>query len=118
MLDWWHVAVRFEHALQAAGGLGAGTADASLAHDAARALELAKWCLWHGGWTGCRRRLAGLRRWTKRKPLRGAAGMDRVRRRIGELLGYLERNQDALWCPMPPNAGVASRSRPRSWKAR
>ena len=29
VLDWWHAAVRFEHALQAARGLGAGTADAS-----------------------------------------------------------------------------------------
>ena len=27
VLDWWHAAVRFEHALQAARGLGAGTAD-------------------------------------------------------------------------------------------
>ena len=58
VLDWWHAAVRFEHALQAARGLGAGTADASLAHDAVRSLERAKWCLWHGRWTGCRRKLA------------------------------------------------------------
>jgi hypothetical protein len=48
VLDWWHAAVRFEHALQAARGLGAGTADASLAHDATASLERAKWCLWHG----------------------------------------------------------------------
>src|SRR3954463_9032215 len=34
VLDWWHAAARFEHALQAARGLGAGTADASRAHDA------------------------------------------------------------------------------------
>ena len=31
VLDWWHAAVRFEHALQAARGLGAGTANARLA---------------------------------------------------------------------------------------
>src|SRR4051794_30519909 len=43
VLDWWHAAVRFEHALQAARGLGAGTADASLAHDAVRTLDRAKW---------------------------------------------------------------------------
>src|SRR5215207_5826934 len=42
VLDWWHAAVRFEHVLQAARGLGAGTADASLAHDAVRTLERAK----------------------------------------------------------------------------
>jgi len=40
VLDWWHAAVRFEHALQAARGLGA--ADASLAYDAVRTLERAK----------------------------------------------------------------------------
>src|SRR4051812_9613349 len=39
VLDWWHAAVRFEHARQAARGLGASTADASLAHDAVRTLD-------------------------------------------------------------------------------
>ena len=88
--------MRFEHALQAARGLGAGTADASLARDAAHALDRAKWCLWHGRWKGCRRKLADLCRRTKRGHVRDAAGMDRVRRHVTELLGYLERNQAAL----------------------
>src|SRR4051794_32559934 len=70
VLDWWHAAVRFEHALQAARGLGAGTADTSLAHSAVRTLDRAKWCLWHGRWTGCRGKLAALCRWTKRRPIR------------------------------------------------
>src|SRR4051794_13201647 len=43
VLDWWHAALRFEHALQAARGLG--VADASRAHDAVRPLDRAKWCL-------------------------------------------------------------------------
>jgi hypothetical protein len=96
VLDWWHAAVRFEHALQAARGLGVGTADACLAHDAVRTLERAKWCLWHGRWTGCRRKLARLCRWMKRKHGRDVAGLDRVQQRVGDLLGYLERNRDAL----------------------
>jgi len=96
VLDWWHAAVRFEHALQAARGLGAGTADASLAHDAVRTLDRAKWCLWHGRWTGCRGKLSALCRWMKCKPVRDVAGLDRVQRRVGDLLGYLERNQAAL----------------------
>src|SRR4051794_29187969 len=96
VLDWWHAAVRFEHALQAARGLGAGPADASLTHDAVRDLERAKWCLWHGRWAGCRRKLASLRRWTRRKHVRDVAGMNRVLRRVGDLLDYLERNQGAL----------------------
>ena len=96
VLDWWHVAIRFEHALQTARGLGAGAAGADLADEAVRNLERAKWRLWHGRWTGCRRKLAGLYRWTKRKPLREVAGIDRLQRHICELLGYLERNEDML----------------------
>jgi hypothetical protein len=96
LLDWWHVAIRFEHALQTARGLGAGAANADLADEAVGNLGRAKWRLWHGRWTGCRRKLAGLYRWTKRKPLREVAGIDRLQRHICELLGYLERNQDML----------------------
>jgi hypothetical protein len=94
VLDWWHVAIRFEHALQTARGLGA--ADAKLADEAARGLEHAKWRLWHGRWIGGRRKLAGLYRWTKRKHVREITGIDRLRRHISDLLGYLERNQDML----------------------
>ena len=96
VLDWWHVAVRFEHALQAARGLGAGTAAPRLADGAVRGLERAKWRLWHGRWAGCRRRLTDLRLWTTRKHVRDLAGVARLRRHLGDLLGYLERNQAAL----------------------
>ena len=60
------------------------------------ALERAKWRLWHGRWIGCRRKLAALYRWTKRKHIRGIVGIDRLQRHICELLGYLERNEDML----------------------
>jgi hypothetical protein len=66
------------------------------ADDAVRKLERAKWRLWRGRWTGCRRNRAGLHRWTKRKPLREVAGIDRLQRHICELLSYLERNEDML----------------------
>jgi hypothetical protein len=88
--------MRFEHALQAARGLGAGTADTSLAHAAVRTLERAKWCLWHGRWPVCRRKLAALRRWTRRRPIRAVAGIGRLQRHVRDLLGYLERNRGAL----------------------
>jgi hypothetical protein len=91
-----HVSIRFEHALQTARGLGAGAADADLADDAVRNLECAKWRLWHGRWVGCQRLLAGQHRWTKRKHFRDVAGIDRLKRHIRELLGYLERNKDML----------------------
>jgi hypothetical protein len=94
VLDWWPAAVRFEHALQAACGLGA--ADAHLAAEAVRGLERAKWRLWHGRWPGCRRKLAALCRWVGRTSIRGMAGIGRLEHHVGELLAYLERNQGAL----------------------
>jgi hypothetical protein len=42
VLDWWHAAVRFEHALQAARGLGAGAANTHLADEAVRGGRMAK----------------------------------------------------------------------------
>jgi hypothetical protein len=94
VLDWWHAAVRFEHALQAARGLGA--ADAHLAAEAVRGLERAKWRLWHGRWPGCRRKLAALCRWARRTSIHGMAGIGRLEHHVSELLAYLERNQGAL----------------------
>jgi hypothetical protein len=94
VLDWWHAAVRFEHALQAARGLGA--ADAHVAAEAVRGLDRAKWRLWHGRWPGCRRKLAALRRWARRTSIRGMIGIGRLEHHLGELLAYLERNQGAL----------------------
>jgi hypothetical protein len=94
VLDWWHAAIRFEHALQAARGLAA--ADEHLAAEAVRGLERAKWRLWHGRWPGCRRKLAALCRWARRTSMSGVAGIGRLEHHAKELLGYLERNQGAL----------------------
>ncbi len=91
VLDWWHAAVRFEHALQVARGL-----EAPLARRAVRDLDRAKWRLWHGRWAGCRDTLAALLRWTERRPVGEAAGADRLQRHVTDLVGYLERNQGAL----------------------
>jgi hypothetical protein len=113
VLDWWHVAVRFEHALQAARGLGTGALGTDLANEAVDELDRAKWRLWHGrgwprfrrrsrwnsqtrGWPGCRRKLMALLRWTQRKPMCGMVDIGRFQRHIRELLGYFERNEDAL----------------------
>ena len=91
VLDCWHAAVRFEHALQAARGL-----DASLVHCAVRDLERAKWRLWHGRWARCRDMLTALLRWTRRRQMREVAGIDRLQRHVTSLASYLERNQGAL----------------------
>ena len=77
-------------------GKGTGTAEASLAERAVRALERAKWRLWHGRWPGCRRTLAALCRWAARRSVRDIAGTDKLRRLAADLLEYLERNEAAL----------------------
>ena len=87
VLDWWHAAVRLEHALLADRGL-----EAPLARRAGRDLERAKWRLWHGRRAGRRDRLAAL----LRRTVRGAAGIDCLRRHLTGLLGHIERNQAAL----------------------
>ncbi len=94
VLDWWHAAVRFEHALQAARGIGA--ADVHLAAEAVQGLKRAKWRLWHGRWPGCRRKLAALCRWARRTSTHGIAGIGRLEHHVSDLLAYLERNQGAL----------------------
>ncbi len=86
--------MRFEHALQAARGLG--VIDATLAVEVVRGLEQAKWRLWHGRRPGCRRKLAALCRWAQRSYLQDVAGIGRLEHYVGELLAYLDRNQGAL----------------------
>jgi hypothetical protein len=52
--------------------------------------------LWHGRWSGCRRRLAALCRWAERKTVRDVVGTDKLRQHVADLLGYLARNAAAL----------------------
>jgi hypothetical protein len=112
VLDWWHAAVRFEHASQTARGL-----EAPLARRAERDLERAKWRLWHGRRAGCRDRLAALLRWT---------GAGRCARRPGSTASggtspacwATSSATRERWCPTPPGVGAGSRSRPPSWRAR
>ena len=63
VLDWWRIAMRFEHALQAARGLGANTPAGHLRGYAVRDLEGAKWLLWHGRSSSCLERLTKLAGW-------------------------------------------------------
>lgn len=96
VLDRSHIAMRFEHALQTATGLGAGTPDAYLSSRKRHDIERAKWRLWHGRWKGCLIKLAGIRRWTEAKSVRQIAGVEVLRRHLDDLLAYLEANQPGL----------------------
>ena len=96
VLDWFHIAMRFEHALQAARGLGAGTFSDYLQGHPIRELERAKWRLWHGRSSACLGRLARLTHWFDASHVRDVKGAPAIRRHINDLIEYLYANQLAL----------------------
>jgi hypothetical protein len=96
VLDWFHIAMRFEHALQTATGLGAGTVDALVGMTAHRDIEHAKWRLWHGRWKGCLIKLAGILRWTEAARFRDIEGIRPLRQHLHDLTAYLEANRSGL----------------------
>jgi hypothetical protein len=113
VLDWWHAAMRFEHALQAARGL----ADTHLSNEAVRGLERAKWRLWHGRWTGCRRKLeaspAGRSASTSATSPASAVFSDTS----ANFLATLDATK-TRWCTTLPDGGGVSRSPRRSSRVR
>ena len=96
VLDWWHIAMRFEHALQAARGLGANTPAGHLRSYAVRDLEGAKWLLWHGRSSSCLERLAKLAGWFGAPHVRDTRGALTSEKYIRDLIQYLQANRCAL----------------------
>ena len=96
VLDWFHIAMRFEHALQAARGLGAGTSSDDLRGHPIRELENSKWKLWHGRSSACLGRLAHLMHWLDAAHVRDVRGAAAVQRYINNLIEYLYANHLAL----------------------
>ncbi len=96
VLDWFHIAMRFEHVLRAAAGVGTGTADAHLGKLSRRYIERAKWCLWHGRWKRCLVKLATIYHWTEATSIRNAVGIETLWRHLRDLTDYLEANRATL----------------------
>ena len=85
VLDWFHIAMRFEHLLIGVRGLR--HADDVTKLELTRRIEGAKWLLWHGRQERCLQRLEALRRDT------GWAGF---RNPLGKLIRYLKTFPDRL----------------------
>ena len=96
VLDWFHIAMRFEHALHAALGLGAGISSAYLRVHPIRDLASAKWKLWHGRSCACLGRLAYLAHRFDAAHIRDVRGAAAARRDVNVLIEYLHVNRLAL----------------------
>jgi len=88
--------MRFEHALQAARGLGAGTSSDYLCSHPIRELKSSKWKLWHGRSSARLGRLARLSHWFDAPHVRDIRGAAAARRHINDLIEYLYANRLAL----------------------
>jgi hypothetical protein len=90
ILDWFHIAMRFQNLIQIAKGLPEGE-DLPRREQIVRDLEGAKWHLWHGCWYRCINRLESL--------TFDAAAFDmceagrKLAAKLDECITYLERNR-------------------------
>ena len=91
VLDWFHIAMRFEHVLKVAAGVGARTSEIQRSD-----VERAKWCLWHGRWKGCLIKLATLHRRIDAERIRDIKGVAALRQHVRDLIAYLEANRSGL----------------------
>ena len=88
--------MRFEHALQVARGLGAGTSCDYLRGHPIRELKSSKWKLWHGRSSACLGRLARLSHWFDAAHVRDIRGAAAAQRHINDRIEYLDANRLAL----------------------
>jgi hypothetical protein len=88
--------MRFDHALQSARGIGAGTTSAYFRAYAVRDLESARWKLWHGCSSACLGRLAKLANWHDCGHARDVRNAVATRRHVSDLIEYLHANRHAL----------------------
>ena len=95
VLDWFHIAMRWQHVHQLASGLPrqGGSAETS-----AWLLDLilrAKWALWNGQLVKTFRHLSELRVWTWTAPV-NETWLTQLRTHLWELTHYLDANADSL----------------------
>jgi hypothetical protein len=99
VLDWFHIAMRFEHLFDAARAIRHVPLAAHVSAWAHNLATRAKWALWNGQADKTLAHLEAVRRWTfgERWP---TPEVNKLRRHSTDLLNYLRSNQDSL-----PNYG-------------
>jgi len=105
ILDWFHLAMRFQHAIQVGRGLSHDQIKTLAKLWVTAKIDRAKWCLWNGKWVKGLHYLQALRDWLTPARQRGAPGLARLSTALQDLVQYLNANRDSL-----PNYGKRHRA--------
>ena len=100
VLDWFHIAMRWQHLHQLATGAGRHGLSAEARTWLLNRIGRGKWALWNGQLPKTRRHLSDLLDWTWTAQA-DLSWLARVNKHVGELLSYLNANADSL-----PNYGA------------
>jgi hypothetical protein len=104
VLDWFHIAMRWQHVHQlASGAMHHGQAAETRAWPLDR-IDRAKWALWNGQLSKTLAHLSELRVWTWNNVRADPSWLEHLRTHLSELTAYLDANADSL-----PNYGARHR---------
>jgi hypothetical protein len=105
LLDWFHLAMRFQHVSQVARGLSRNQIPTLAKLWVTGRVDRAKWCLWNGKSVKGLHYLQAVQDWLTPTRQREALGLARLSTSLRDLLQYLNANGDSL-----PNYGKRYRS--------
>jgi hypothetical protein len=105
ILDWFHLAMRFQHVIQVARGLSQYQIPSAAKFWLTGRVDRAKWCMWNGKSAKGLRYLESVQAWLTPRRTREAPGLARLSRALRDLVLYLKTNRDSL-----PNYGKRYRA--------
>ena len=107
VLDWFHIAMRFENLKQVAKGI-TGLTEGRIRRHALDQLDRVKWRFWHGQVERGLMGLVHLRQWAQAKCFAHMPTMEKLGKALFDIIRYLETNADSL-----PNYGQRHREKRR-----
>jgi hypothetical protein len=105
ILDWFHLAMRFQHAIQVARGLSQQQIPSPAKSWLTGRLDRAKWCIWSGKSAKGLRYLQSVQAWLTPWRARETPALVRLSSALRDLVMYLNSNRDSL-----PNYGKRYRA--------
>jgi hypothetical protein len=105
VLDWFHLAMRFQHVIQVARGLSQYQIPSAAKLWLTGRVDRAKWCMWNGKSAKGLHYLQSVQAWLTPRRTREAPALTRLSRPLRDLVLYLKANRDSL-----PNYGKLYRA--------